>query len=126
MVPEQPTVLPQASYHEAVTLALNGDTFKQAPTAADITLAGGFAGLTVSDVRQNGQLLLFNINGSAAASETGNGLVILAGQTLTSGFELDQVIRIAGTASLYVHNPLTLEEPFDENLTLNLENAHLK
>lgn len=124
LVPEQPTVLPQASYHEAVTLALNGDTFKQAPTAADITLAGGFAGLTVSDVRQNGQLLHFTINGSAAASETGNGLVILAGQTLTSGFELDQVIRIAGTASLYVHNPLTLEEPFDENLTLNLENDY--
>ncbi len=117
----QTTVLEEKpAYSDQLVFTLQGDTFRQVPTAADITLGGGFTGMTVAAVRQQEQELALTITGGLDPNG-GNGIVTLAGTALGSAFSVDQVIRIAGTACLFSFTPLTVEEPLQETLLVGID-----
>lgn len=115
------TLLDKTDYNENLNFTLSGDEFAKTPTAADISLSGGFTGMSVSNISLNGQALTFNIKGKQA-KDGGNGIVTLSNITLRSGFSVDKVINIEGAPYLYSITPLSVQQPLNKTITLNVSN----
>jgi hypothetical protein len=105
---------------EILKLTLSKDEFIRTPEGKDLSLSGGFSGMTADNIRIDGQVLVLGIKGKLSAND-GNGIITVA-NVLKSGLSVDETVKIAGTPSLFSITPITVEEPGDETLLLNLEN----
>ncbi len=120
LIPETAVLETKDSYNEKLVFTLEGDTFAKSPEKENVSLSGGFEGMSVGEVTQNGQKLTVSVSGDRKVD--GNGIVTLGTGVLASGFSVDRVITIAGTPELVVNTVVTVEEPFDETLVIGVLN----
>ncbi|MDD4494320.1 MAG: hypothetical protein PHV32_08230 [Eubacteriales bacterium] len=125
---EYPMLIPDATvledkdeYDDEIVFILSGDTFSRTLAKEDVTLSGGFEGMTVKDISQIEQTLTINISGSRSRN-SGNGFIILSGAALTSGFSVDHVINIAGAAEIVAFSYITTEEPLNDKIQISIKN----
>ncbi len=121
LTPDTSLLENNANFNGSLSFTLSGDTFAKTPAASDVTLSGGFSKMKVVSVSAKGQKLTVDLSGDVD-SDNGNGIITLAGSTLGSGFSVDQVITVAGAASILAYSSLTTEEKVNDQVDISLQN----
>lgn len=110
-----------SKYNGSLSFTLAGDVFAKKLKSSDVLLSNGFEKMKVTSVKTEGQKLTIGLSG-VVDSDNGNGIITLGGSALTSGFSVDKMIMIAGSAKVIAFSYITVAEPLNQKVKISITN----